>query len=87
MEKTNIKIPEISGGYIIAADQWTKIGGDSYYKSKKGVIYTIKYPESSDIFPQKIECIKNIFDLAEDESYNNTIDKIENETFCKYIII
>ena len=87
MDKTNIKNPEISGGYIIAADQWAKMGGDSYYESKKGVIYTIKYPESSDIVPQQIEYIKNIFDLAEDESYNNTIDKIDIETFCKYLLI
>ena len=68
MDKTCIQEPEISGGYIIAADQWAQMGGDSYYESDKGVIYTVKYPSNNDIAPEQLEYIKNKFNVAEDES-------------------
>ena len=87
MDKTCIQEPEISGGYIIAADQWAQMGGDSYYESDKGVIYTVKYPSNNDIAPEQLEYIKNQFNMAEDESYNNVVDKIDLETFCKYLLI
>ena len=83
MDKTCIKEPEVSGGYLIAADAWAKIGGDTYYESALGVIYTIKYPEEDDIVSQQIDYITNSFNLAEAESYNNTVDRIDLETFCK----
>ena len=87
MNEKCIQEPEISGGYIIAADQWAQMGGDKYYESDKGVIYTVKYPSDSDIVREQLEYIKNKFNIAEDESYNNTVDKIDLETFCKYLLI
>ena len=87
MDKSCIKEPEISGGYVIAADQWAKMSGESYYESDKGVIYTIKYPDNKDRVPEQSEYIQNAFNLAEGESYNSTLDRIDLETFCKYILI
>ena len=87
MDKTCIEEPEVSGGYVIAADQWAKMGGDTYYESDLGVVYTIKYPDEEDIVSQQFNYIMNSFNLAEAESYNNTVDRIDIETFCKYLII
>ena len=87
MDETCVEEPEITGGYVLAADQWAKMGGDSYYKSEKGVIYTVKYPSDKDIVPQQVEYIQNAFNLAEDECYNMNVDKIDLETFCKYLLI
>ena len=87
MNEKCIQEPEISGGYVIAADQWAQMGGDKFYESDKGVIYTVKYPSDNDIVPQQLEYIKNKFNIVEDESYNNIVDKIDLETFCKYLLI
>ena len=87
MDETCIEEPEISGGYVIAADQWAQMGGDSYYESDLGVIYTVKYPDDNDIVSQQVNYIQNSFNLAEAESYNNNVDRIDIETFCKYLLI
>lgn len=87
MNKKCTKEPEITGGYVILADFWAKEDNKTYYESKKGVIYTINYPEEDNIIPEQVEYIKNAFNLAEEESYNNIINKIDIESFCKYLLI
>ena len=84
MDETSIEEPEITGGYVLAADQWAQMGGDSYYTSNKGVVYTIKYPK---VIPKQEEYITNYFNLVEEECYNNSVDRIDLETFCKYLLI
>lgn len=87
MDQTCIEEPEKTGGYVLAADQWAKMGGDSYIESDKGVIYTVKYPDDKDIVIQQSQYIQNYFNIVEDESYNKIVDKIDIESFCKYILI
>ena len=87
MDQTCVQEPEISGGYVLDADQWAKMGGDSYYETDKGVVYTIKYPDDKDIVQQQLEYIKNYFNKLEDECYNKNVDKVDTETFSKYILI
>ena len=87
MDETCIEEPKITGGYLIQADQWAKMGGELYYTSDKGVVYTIKYPDDEDIVTQQETYITNYFNLAEDKSYNNIVDIIDLESFCKYILI
>ena len=84
MDETCIEEPEITGGYILVADQWAKIRNESYYISNKGVIYKIKDPE---VVTQQGKYITNYFNLVEEECYNNNVDKIDIETFCKYVLI
>lgn len=87
MDQTCVQEPEITGGYVLDADQWAKMGGDSYYETDKGVVYTIKYPDDKDIVEQQLAYIKNYFNILEDECYNKKVDKIDTESFSKYILI
>ena len=86
MNKKSIKEPEITGGYIIEADHWAK-REEFYVESKKGVIYTIKYPDEEDIVPEQVNYINNSFNIVEEEIYDNKIDKFDIESFCKFILI
>ena len=86
MSKKNIKEPEVTGGYIIEADHWAK-SEEYHFETKNGIIYTIKYPDEEDIVAEQINYITNWFNLTEEEGYNNTIDKYDIESFCKFILI
>ena len=87
MDENCTQEPEITGGYVIAADYWLKEDNEPYCESNKGVIYSIKYPDEEDILPEQVDYIKNFFNLIEEEIYNNKIDKIDIESFCKYLLI
>jgi hypothetical protein len=87
MNKKDTKEPEISGGYFLEADGWAPKIGDIHYNSTKGAVYVVKYPDEDDIIPEQIEYITKFFNAAEEEAYNNIIDKFDIETFCKYILI
>ena len=45
MDETCINEPEITGGYILVADEWARRNNESYYVSNKGVVFKIKDPE------------------------------------------
>ena len=87
MDETCIEEPEVTGGYVIAADGWARQGGDKYYLSNKGVVLVIKYPKDNDIVKEQESYILNAFNVVEDECYNNVIDKIDIDTFCKYLLV
>ena len=87
MDETCIEEPEVTGGYVIAADGWARQGGDFYYLSDKGVVLTIKYPKDNDLVKEQETYILNAFNKAEDECYNNVTDKIDIESFCKYLLV
>ena len=87
MDETCIEEPEVTGGYVIAADGWARQGGDKYYLSDKGVVLVIKYPKDNDIIKEQESYILNAFNIVEDECYNNVIDKIDIDTFCKYLLV
>ena len=76
MDQTCIEEPELTGGYVIAADGWARQGGDKYYLSTKGVVLVIKYPKDNDIVKEQETYILNTFNKVEDDCYNNVIDKI-----------
>lgn len=87
MDETCIEEPEVTGGYVIAADGWAKQGGDKYYLSNKGVVLVIKYPKDNDIVKEQETYILNAFNQVEEECYNNITDKIDIDTFCKYLLV
>ena len=86
MSKKNIEEPEVTGGYLIESDSRAK-EEPFYIESQKGIIYTIKYPDEDDIVPEQVNYINNTFNLAEEEVYNNKFDKIDIESFIKYVLI
>jgi hypothetical protein len=87
MDQTCIEEPELTGGYVIAADGWARQGGDKYYLSTKGVVLVIKYPKDNDIVKEQESYILDAFNKVEDECYNNITDKIDIDTFCKYLLV
>ena len=86
MSKKNINEPEVTGGYIIEVDLYAKYE-ENYFVTKKGIIYSIKYPDEEDIVPEQINYINNTFNLAEEDVYNNDFSKIDIESFCKFVLI
>ena len=86
MSKKNINEPEVTGGYIIEADLYAKYE-ENYFVTKKGIIYSIKYPDEEDIVPEQTDYINNTFNLIEEDVYNNDFSKIDIESFCKFILI
>ena len=86
MDETCIEEPEVTGGYFFAADAYAKQEGD-YQETTKGIIYKIEYPEDDSIVTEQVNYLTNYFNKLEDEVYNNTVDKIDIETFCKYLLI
>jgi len=87
MDETCIEEPEVTGGYVIAADGWARQGGDKYYLSNKGVVLVIKYPKDNDIVKEQETYILNAFNKVEEECYDNITDKIDIDTFCKYLLV
>ena len=86
MSKKDINEPEVTGGYIIEADLYAKFE-ENYFETKKGIIYSIKYPDEEDIVPEQINYINNTFNLVEEDVYNNDFSKIDIESFCKFVLI
>ena len=87
MDETCIKEPEVTGGYVFAADGWAEMGREPHYTSAKGVVYTIKYPKDNKIVPEQVQYITQYFDEVEAQVYDNSTENIDMETFCKYILI
>ena len=86
MDDTCVKEPEVTGGYFFTADAYAQQEG-TYHKTTKGIIYTFKDPEESDIVKEQLDYFTNYFNVLEAEGYNNTVDKIDIETFAKYLLI
>ena len=86
MSKKNINEPEVTGGYIIEVDLYAKYE-ENYFVTKKGIIYSIKYPDEEDIVPEQTDYINNTFNLVEEDVYNNDFSKIDIESFCKFVLI
>ena len=86
MSKKDINEPEVTGGYIIEVDLYAKYE-ENYFVTKKGIIYSIKYPDEEDIVPEQTDYINNTFNLIEEDVYNNDFSKIDIESFCKFILI
>ena len=86
MSKKDINEPEVTGGYIIEVDLYAKYE-ENYFVTKKGIIYSIKYPDEEDIVPEQTDYINNTFNLVEEDVYNNDFSKIDIESFCKFVLI
>lgn len=87
MDETCVQEPEVTGGYVFAADGWARQGGDFYYQSAGGVIFTIKYPKDNKIVEEQEKYFLKYFDKVEAEIYNNNTENIDIESFCKFVLI
>ena len=86
MDSSCISEPEISGGYLIEGDAFAQ-REPSFFKTNKGILFCIKYPNSDEITTQQSEYIKNKFNQIEEEIYQNNLDNIDFESFARYFLI
>ena len=86
IDKKSINEPEITGGYIIEADHWDK-REEVYAEFKRGVAYTIKYPDEEDIFPEQLNYINNTFNIYSNIIIYILIKSINILNICDYLFI
>ena len=86
MDSTNTNEPEITGGYLIEGDAFAE-KEPSYFKTKEGILFAIKYPKSGDITQQQKDYIEKYFNKVESEIYQNNLENIDFESFARYFLI
>ena len=86
MDSTNTNEPEITGGYLIEGDAFAE-KEPSYFKTKEGILFAIKHPNSDDITQQQKDYIEKYFNKVESEIYQNNLENIDFESFARYFLI
>ena len=86
MDSSATNEPEITGGYLIEGDAFAE-KEPLYFKTKQGILFCIKYPNSDDITSQQKSYIENYFNKVEAEIYENKLDNIDFESFSRYFLI
>lgn len=94
MEKEDIQLPNLSGGYHIEIDSyaWSE---KSYFVSNNGTPVTIKSPDEDDIVSQQREYINNLYNAFENAVFSpNYASATEGyrkylnlESFLRYMLI
>lgn len=73
MEKTDIALPNLSGGYFIEIDAYA-YSEVSWFTSAKGMPVTIKSPDEDEITSEQREYIENYFNKMEQSVFGNYMD-------------
>jgi len=77
---------DISGGYLIEIDS-RAANEEKYFKTDKGILIEIKYPDSDDITEAQENYIKQFMNILEINVYNGNLSYIDLDSFYKYFII
>jgi hypothetical protein len=90
MSPEDIQLPGISGGYHLEIDAYAEL--DSiYFRTARGVPFSVKSPDSEDIVPVQLEWIKNHINLLEDLLHQNPDSAcktyIDLESAVKYYLL
>ena len=75
-----------TGGYLIEIDA-RAASEEKYFKTDKGILIEIKYPDSDDITEAQEKYIKNFMNTLETNVYNGNLSYIDLNSFYKYFII
>ena len=86
MDKKCKKEPDVSGGYLIEGDTNGQ-KDQSYFKTNKGIRFTIKYPKLENLIRNQYLYISNKFNEVENEIFDNNINSLDMDSFAKYFII
>ena len=95
LEKKDIRLPELSGGYLIEIDAYAEFENSWFTSAKNNTPVTIKYPGDDDIVSAQYNYIKEHFNKLEeavfsddftdpDEGYRKYLDV---ESFIKHFLI
>ena len=88
MEETDITEPNISGGYLLEIDASSRRGGgNSIFKTDKGINGKIEYPKEDKITSEQKTYIVQKLNKFEDEVYNGVLDSIDLESYSKYFLV
>ena len=85
VRKGRLEIPE-NDSFLILGDGFAT-QSPPYFKTNKGGIYQIKYPNNDIISSEQSSYIENYFNIVENEIYNNNLQNIDFESFSKYFIV
>ena len=90
MEKTDIKEPNITGGYLMEFDGgvfYEEYYGNKHYETKKGMIYKISNPKDDEIVAKQENYILEHLNKVESEVFNGNIENIGLEEFSKFFLV
>ena len=75
-----------TGGYLIEIDA-RAASEEKYFKTNKGILIEIKYPDSDDITQVQEQYIKQFMDILEENVYNWNLSYIDLDSFYKYFLM
>ena len=95
LEATDISEPNITGGYLLQIDAsagrgwggYGNGGGGNTFKTNKGIVGNIEYPEEDEITTEQKDYIIEKLNQFEDEVYNGIFDSIDLESYSKYFLV
>ena len=100
LESTDISEPNITGGYLLQIDAssggrgggggwggYGNGGGANTFKTNKGIVGNIEYPDDDEITPEQKDYIIEKLNQFEDEIYNGIFDSIDLESYSKYFLV
>ena len=91
VNKGRVDIEEITeddetGGYLLEIDG-RAASEEKYFKTNKGILIEIKYPDSDDITQAQEQYIKQFMDILEKNVYNGNLTYIDLDSFYKYFLM
>jgi len=75
-----------TGGHLIEIDSFPA-SEEKYFRTNKGILIEIKYPDSDDIIETQEEYIKQFMNILEKNVYNGNLDYIDLDSFYKYFFL
>lgn len=101
IEPTDISEPNITGGYLLEIDASSQFGGQfgprnqsrpqsgggNTFKTSKGIVGKIEFPEEDNITPEQKEYIIAKLNQFENEIYNGILDSIDLESYSKFFLV
>ena len=90
MKETDITEPNITGGYFLeigGSSFGRGGGGNSNFKTNKGINGQIQFPKEDEITSEQKTYISEKLNKFEDEVYNGILDSIDLESYSKYFLV
>ena len=78
--------PEITGGYLLEATNYA-YQDNFYINTTRGIIFGIRYPTQDDITSPQFAYIENQLNLMEADGYLGLVNRIDFESFTKYLLV
>lgn len=94
MDATCVKVPEITGGYLIEID--ANAGSEPvHFTSNKGTPVTVKYPKDDEITSDQLDYIRSTFNTMEAKVYsiyytddiNGYVSALDVNSFLKHFLV